>query len=208
LRRAHLNAHRRRRPGLLAESGSLEQYRPAFGARSAPSAEDAVTEQILDEKLEAAVQRLDPRFRLVLLLVDVDQLTYTEAAPGAGHPDRDRDVAAEPGSRADPRGFTRGRHITGEDTISVLLKTMLTCHWPARRIHRYLDADPAAPLRLAEIQRLERHLAVCARCAGVIADYRGLQRVFATWSRRQLPDAAVVARVRIACERAIAEDVR
>lgn len=86
LRRAHLNAHRRRRPGLLAESGSLEQYRPAFGARSAPSAEDAVTEQILDEKLEAAVQRLDPRFRLVLLLVDVDQLTYTEAAQVLGIP--------------------------------------------------------------------------------------------------------------------------
>lgn len=92
--------------------------------------------------------------------------------------------------------------------MSVMLKTMLTCHWSARRIHRYLDADPAAPLRLAEIQRLERHLAVCARCAGVIADYRGLQRVFATWSRRQLPDAAMVARLRIACERAIAEDVR
>jgi len=46
----------------------------------------AVTEQILDEKLEAAVQRLDPRFRLVLLLVDVDQLTYTEAAQVLGIP--------------------------------------------------------------------------------------------------------------------------
>lgn len=89
-----------------------------------------------------------------------------------------------------------------------MLKTMLTCHWSARRIHRYLDADPAAPLRLAESQRLERHLAICARCAELIADYRGLHRAFARWSRRQLPDTAMVARVQIASERAIAEDVR
>jgi hypothetical protein len=30
------------------------------------------------------------------------------------------------------------------------LLTMLTCHWSARRIQRYLDADPAALLGWSE----------------------------------------------------------
>ena len=37
------------------------------------------------------------------------------------------------------------------------VRTMLTCHWSARRIQRYLDADPAAQLDADEIRRLEAH---------------------------------------------------
>ena len=36
--------------------------------------------------LERAVQSLDTKFRTVLLLVDVDQLTYAEAAEALGVP--------------------------------------------------------------------------------------------------------------------------
>ncbi len=86
LRRGHLNAHRRQRPDLLSEPSTLESHRPAFGARSAPSAEESVMDLIPDEALQRAVSTLDPRFRTVLLLVDVDQLTYAEVAEVLGVP--------------------------------------------------------------------------------------------------------------------------
>jgi hypothetical protein len=41
------------------------------------------------------------------------------------------------------------------------IATMLTCHWSARRIQRYLDSDPATPLEPGEVRRLEAHLATC-----------------------------------------------
>ncbi len=85
-------------------------------------------------------------------------------------------------------------------------RTMLTCHWSARRIQRYLDADPSAPLTPDEVERLEGHLAICEKCAEVYADHRLLRRRFAQWSQTRLPDAAMVARVRLAAHRAIAED--
>lgn len=43
-------------------------------------------DEILSEDLEAAVNHLDPRFRTVLLLVDVDRLSYAEAAEALGVP--------------------------------------------------------------------------------------------------------------------------
>jgi len=51
-----------------------------------PSAEDTVLDHILSEDLEKAVSSLDARFRTVLLLVDVDRLTYAEAADALGVP--------------------------------------------------------------------------------------------------------------------------
>jgi len=41
---------------------------------------------ILSDDLELAVQSLDPKFRTALLLIDVDQLTYSEAAKVLGVP--------------------------------------------------------------------------------------------------------------------------
>ncbi len=86
------------------------------------------------------------------------------------------------------------------------VRTMLTCHWSARRIQRYLDADPSAPLTPDEVERLEGHLAMCDKCADVYADHRLLRRRFARWSQAGLPDPAMVARVRLAAHRVIAED--
>lgn len=86
------------------------------------------------------------------------------------------------------------------------ISTMLTCHWSARRLQRYLDADPAAPLDAGEAQRLETHLATCAKCAAAAKEYRGLRRALARWSQRRLPDPAITARLRLAAERLMAED--
>lgn len=79
LRHAHLNSLRRQRPELLGDRIDAG-HRPAFGAPVADSAEDAVVDAVMDDRLEAALTALDPRFRTVLLLIDVEQLTYAEVA--------------------------------------------------------------------------------------------------------------------------------
>lgn len=84
--------------------------------------------------------------------------------------------------------------------------SMWTCHWARRRIQRYLDADPAAPLSAQEIHRLEAHLTTCARCTALTEEYRGLRRALARWSARRGPDPAAVARLRLTAEHLITEN--
>lgn len=86
LRNTNMNMHRRQRPGLIDDWDAVGDPRPAFGAEQAISAEQSVLDEILDEDLEAAVASLDQRFRTVLLLIDVDRLTYAEAAEALGVP--------------------------------------------------------------------------------------------------------------------------
>lgn len=87
------------------------------------------------------------------------------------------------------------------------IRAMLACRWSARRIQRYLDADPSAPLGPAEVRRLEAHLATCQRCAGDAADQRALRRALARWSRARMPDQHAVERLRQVAEDLIAQDV-
>lgn len=87
LRRTHLNEIRRKRPQLVDEA-RLDRSRPAFGgAQEAASAEQTVMDALWGPELEAALAELDPRFRVVVLLIDVDQLTYAEAAGVLGVPE-------------------------------------------------------------------------------------------------------------------------
>ncbi len=84
--------------------------------------------------------------------------------------------------------------------------TMWTCHWAGRRIQRYLDSDPAAPLTAEEARRLEAHLATCDKCTEAAEEFRGLRRALAEWSARRAPDPAAVARLRSAAEQFMAEE--
>ncbi|MEO6143107.1 MAG: sigma-70 family RNA polymerase sigma factor [Dermatophilaceae bacterium] len=86
LRHTNMNMHRRQRPDLVEDCAVVQGARPAFGAVGVPIPEDTVMDQILDEDLERAVISLDARFRSVLMLVDVDRLTYAEAADALGVP--------------------------------------------------------------------------------------------------------------------------
>jgi len=86
LRNAHINSHRRQRPDLLDEPGDLDHHQPAFGAPMVPSPEQSLADQVFDEDLQHAIDALDPRFRTVLLLIDVDQLTYAEVGELLGIP--------------------------------------------------------------------------------------------------------------------------
>lgn len=87
------------------------------------------------------------------------------------------------------------------------IRTMLRCHWSARRIQRYLDADPAAPLSPSETRKLAEHLDICARCTAAADEYRGLRRSLLRWSQRHPVDPAAVRRLGRQAERLITEDL-
>ena len=76
------------------------------------------------------------------------------------------------------------------------LSMMLTCHWSASRIDRYLDGDPSVPLGEDEVQRLERHLRECARCAATVTEARAIHSSLRRLAERSRPDEGSVARVR------------
>lgn len=88
------------------------------------------------------------------------------------------------------------------------LCTMLTCRWAARRVQRYLDNDPAAPLDTAEVRRLQAHLAQCARCSDRVSEYQALGQALRRWSDRDAPDPTVVARLHQQAEQMIAHGPR
>jgi predicted anti-sigma-YlaC factor YlaD len=79
----------------------------------------------------------------------------------------------------------------------------LACRRASRRLHRFLDRDPAAPLTNAELAAVEQHLRDCARCAGLANQYRALHRSLQRVGESLTPDAAAVQRVRISLQRAL-----
>ena len=79
LRRTHLNSLRKQRP-VHVEDDELTRHRPAFGADRSPSPEELIDDRQFDADLEEALASLGAPFRQVVLLVDVDRLTYAEAA--------------------------------------------------------------------------------------------------------------------------------
>jgi len=80
LRHTNSNMHRRRRPDTVEDVGLLTGARPAFDAVPQPTPEEQVMGTVLTADLERAVAALDERFRTAVLLIDVDGLTYAEAA--------------------------------------------------------------------------------------------------------------------------------
>ena len=86
------------------------------------------------------------------------------------------------------------------------LPRMLTCHWSARRIQRYLDHDPSALLAPGEVRRLEEHLAICEKCTQLAAEHQGLSRALARWSGQQPPDPASLARLHAAVDRLVDQE--
>lgn len=86
LRNTNLNSHRRRRPDLAGDRFEWDGHRPAFGASAVPVPGDVVVDRVFDDVVQRAVAGLDPKFRTVLLLIDVDQLTYAEVAEVLGVP--------------------------------------------------------------------------------------------------------------------------
>lgn len=77
LRNTERNRHRRRRPELLNDPDSVEDRGPRT---EADEVEKRVEDHEFDEAVTAALEELPENFRRVVELVDVDGLTYQEAA--------------------------------------------------------------------------------------------------------------------------------
>lgn len=86
LRHTHLNMQRRTRPDLVGDWSLMQGERPAFGTSAAASPEQTYLDATLSAELVRALQELDPRFRAAVVLVDVHDLTYAEAAAVLGVP--------------------------------------------------------------------------------------------------------------------------
>ncbi len=85
MRNANINRHRRQRPGLLHDAtdlaGEADRRNPPE-----PSAEDVAAAHTPAPWIADALGRLSPRHLQVVQLVDIDGLTYDEAAAALGIP--------------------------------------------------------------------------------------------------------------------------
>lgn len=79
MRNAHHNRNRRRRPTLLKDSATMDAEIDRRNPPS-PSAEDVAAVAFRASWVSDALGHLSPRLRRVAQLVDVDGLTYDEAA--------------------------------------------------------------------------------------------------------------------------------
>jgi RNA polymerase sigma-70 factor (ECF subfamily) len=86
LRNAQANRVRRRRPSPLRNPDAADYQSLQEGRDALPSAEALVVGQAFDATVEDAVARLPTRFRHVVELVDIDGLSYREAADTLGVP--------------------------------------------------------------------------------------------------------------------------
>jgi RNA polymerase sigma-70 factor, ECF subfamily len=84
LRNAQVNRTRRRRPSLLHDPEAGDRRQEPRDAQ--PSAEAVVVGAAFDATVEDAVARLPARFCQVVELVDIDGLSYREAADALGVP--------------------------------------------------------------------------------------------------------------------------
>ncbi len=82
LRNTEINRHRRRRPELLDDPNN-----PGDECLAAPSAEQQVLDRAFDAVVEAGLLDLPVAVRTVLVLIDIDGLTYAEAATALGVPE-------------------------------------------------------------------------------------------------------------------------
>ena len=85
MRNANINIHRRQRPVLLRDPDN-EDDRSDIRAPTSPSAEEVVSGSWIDVRIDSAIDSLPARLHQVMQLVDVDGLTYDEAAVVLGIP--------------------------------------------------------------------------------------------------------------------------
>jgi RNA polymerase sigma-70 factor, ECF subfamily len=85
LRNTWRNMNRRGRPHLLDGDEDILSV-PATGADGRSGAEEQVLDGVLDAAIAAGLRALSDKHRAVIVLVDVDGLTYQEAADILGVP--------------------------------------------------------------------------------------------------------------------------
>ncbi len=86
MRNAEVSRHRRRRPSLLDDPDAITEGRAGQAEHDADPEAIVLAEQF-DETVARALAGLPDRFRRVVELIDVDGLTYIEAAQLLGIPE-------------------------------------------------------------------------------------------------------------------------
>ena len=86
LRNAELKRHRRRRPRLLREGESVERWSTTDPAYSPSSPEELIVGPQFEAVVADSLASLPERHRQVVELVDIDGLSYAEAAQVIGVP--------------------------------------------------------------------------------------------------------------------------
>ncbi len=86
LRNTNVNMNRRTRPSLFSDGNLWEDAIPAFGDDRRSSAEETAIDISMSVEIQKGFKDLDPRFRKVLFLVDVQGLNYSECAAALGLP--------------------------------------------------------------------------------------------------------------------------
>ncbi len=80
LRNANINRARKRRPDLFHDEDAVLGQLAGRGADGREGPGEVVVEGLPDQRVVAALRALSPKYREVVLLVDLDDLTYKEAA--------------------------------------------------------------------------------------------------------------------------------
>jgi RNA polymerase sigma-70 factor (ECF subfamily) len=86
LRNTNVNMNRRQRPSLLDDGIFWEDATPAFGNDHGSSAEETAIARSFSAEIRQGMKDLDPRFREVLVLVDIQGFNYTDCAAILGVP--------------------------------------------------------------------------------------------------------------------------
>ncbi len=86
LRNTNINMNRRTRPSLFIDGTFWEDATPAFGDDRRLSAEETAIDKSMSAEIQKGFKDLDPRFREVLYLVDIQGLNYSECAAALGVP--------------------------------------------------------------------------------------------------------------------------
>lgn len=85
LRNTHINRGRRRRPILFTDGEHAERALELAGD-TAPAAEDVVVSELFEAVLADALAALPDKHRAVVTLVDIEGLSYQQAADALGIP--------------------------------------------------------------------------------------------------------------------------
>lgn len=85
LRNTHINRGRRRRPVLFTDGEKAERSLELVGP-SAPAAEDVVVGELFEAVVADALAALPDKHRAVVMLVDIEGLSYQRAADALGVP--------------------------------------------------------------------------------------------------------------------------
>jgi RNA polymerase sigma factor (sigma-70 family) len=152
------------RRGMLAAtlSDDLDEAEcTSAGLWSETQSPEAETLQRLDgETVQRLIAQLPQAFREVIVLREVNDLSYREIADVTGVPVGTVMSRLRAGARAVARGVARG----GEG--------LMTCDEAEVMLHALIDDE----LDAGHARDVEAHAATCARCAAQLAAYRDLQQ--------------------------------